>query len=142
MVKLLGIQALYRAPRKDKTYTEYSEIISNYQECEKVGCIFDEYPTQQTLRKLNWASELQEGSSLIYVPYDLHDLQQGSLFYIPSGLDTGTYRLFRVVKLSTIMIYPASITCEIVPEYEDTIPPDEAHDFTTRNFTLLRPEGD
>lgn len=142
MVKLIGVQVLYRAPKKDKTYTQYSEIISNYQNCESVGCIFDEHPTQQTLRKLNWAAELQEGASIIHVPYDLHDLQQGALFYLPGALDNSNYRLFRVIKMSTIMIYPASIACEVVPEYEDTIPEDATHNFTTQNFTLLRPEED
>lgn len=142
MVKLLGIQVLYLAPRKDKTYTPQSELISNYDECEKVGCIFTEHPNQQTLRKIGWAAELQEGSSIIHVPYDLHDLQQGALFYIPGGLDDSSYRLFRVVKLTNIAVYPASIACEIVPEYENVSPPDAINDFSTRNFTLINPESD
>lgn len=52
MVKLLGIQVIYRAPRKDKHYTTYTEIESNYQPAELVGCIFDEHPQQQTLKKM------------------------------------------------------------------------------------------
>lgn len=142
MTKLIGIQVIYLAPKKDKTYTEQSEVISNYQEGEKVGCIFVDHPTQQTLRKMKWASELQEGSSIINVPYDLHDLQQGALFYIPGGLDTSDYRLFRVVKILNEMIYPASIACEIVPEYENTLPKDSLKDFAVKNFTLLRAEED
>ena len=41
-----------------KYYTNYTEIESNYFEPIEVGCIFDEHPTQQTLKKLGWVSEL------------------------------------------------------------------------------------
>lgn len=120
MVKLLGIQCVYRAPRPDKHYTTYSEISSNYCEPIVLGCIFTEHPDQRTLKKIGWVSELQENASLIHVPYDTPHLQQGSLFTLPSGLDDGKGRLFRVVSVSNIMVYPASVTCEIVPEYENT----------------------
>ncbi len=36
------------------------------------------------------------------------------------------------------MIYPASITCEIAPEYEDKEEQDAIEDFTTDDFTVLR----
>lgn len=120
MVKLLGIYVLYRAPKKEKKYTTYAEIDVNYERPIKIGCIFDEHPTQQTLKKMGWMSELQSNSSIIHVDYDLPDLQQGALFIIPSGLDHGKARIFRVVKMTTSMVYPASITCEIVPEYIDS----------------------
>ena len=62
---------------------------------------------------------MNENSSFIHVDYDLPGLQNGALFIVPSGLDDGKGRLFRVVKMVTEIVYPASITCEIVPEYED-----------------------
>lgn len=119
MVKLLGIRVLYRAPKIDKSYTTHREIESNYEEPILIGCIFDEHPTQQTLKKIGWVSELNENSSFIHVDYDLPGLQQGALFIVPSGLDDGQGRVFRVVKMVTEIVYPSSITCEIVPEYED-----------------------
>lgn len=140
MVRLLGIQCAYRAPKKDKSYTQYGEVISNYQEPEQVGVIFTDHPDQKTLKKMGWVSELQENASIIHVPYDLHDLQKGALFYIPSGIDEAEYRLFRVVSMSNIMVYPSSIACEVVPEYEDTLPLDNIVDYKTRNFNLLREE--
>lgn len=118
-VKLLGIRVLYRAPKSNKSYTTYGEIDANYYPPLLVGCLFDEHPTQQTLRKMQWTSELGSNSSFIHVDYDLPGLQQGALFIIPSGLDDGKGRLFRVVKLATSMVYPASIVCELVPEYID-----------------------
>lgn len=122
MVNLIGIKSIYYAPRQDKHYTLHGEIKSNYQTPEIVGCIFDEYPDQTSMRKKGWVVELQEGASLISVPYDLHDIQAGALFAIPSGLDNTKGRLFRVTRLLNIMVYPASITCEIVPEWEDIMP--------------------
>lgn len=118
-VKLLGIRVLYRAPMPDKQYTTYAEIDSNYMPPIMVGCIFDEYPTQKTAKKMGWVAELSENSSFIHVDYDLPGLQVGALFIIPSGLDDGKARIFRVVNMATSIIYPASIICEIIPEYID-----------------------
>lgn len=119
MCKLLGIRVLYRAPRPDKQYTTYAEVDSNYMPPIMVGCIFDEHPTQQTLKKMGWVAELNGNSSFIHVDYDLPYLQQGALFIIPSGLDDGKARIFRVISMATSIVYPASIVCEIVPEYID-----------------------
>ena len=139
MVRLIGINVIYRAPKPDKHYTTYAEIESNYEKPRLIGCIFDEHPEQQTFKKIGWAAELQESASIIHVPYDLEGLQQGALFIVPSGLDNATGRLFRVVKLSNIMIYPASIACQIVPEYENTYEKSQS-DFKHSSFNLLNDE--
>ena len=140
MIRLLGIQVIYRAPLPDKHYTTYAEIESNYAQPILVGCIFDEHPTQQTLKKMGWVAELQQNSSFIHVPYDLPNLQQGALFIVPSGLDNAKGRLFRVVSMSTSMVYPASITCEIVPEYENTYVPETNDDYVHSTDNLLNEE--
>lgn len=140
MIRLLGIQVIYRAPLPDKHYTTYAEIESNYAEPILVGCIFDEHPTQQTLKKMGWVAELQQDSSFIHVPYDLPNLQQGALFIVPSGIDNAKGRLFRVVSMSTSMVYPASITCEIVPEYENTYVPETNDDYVHSTDNLLNEE--
>ena len=142
MVSLIGIKVVYFAPRPGKHYTLQTEIKTNFQDPEVVGVIFDEYPSQKSMKKMGWVSELQEGSSLISVPYDLHDIQVGALFAIPSGLDHTSGRLFRVTQLTNTMVYPASITCEIVPEYENTLPSSKLIDQTHQDFNLLRQEGD
>lgn len=139
MVNLIGIKVIYRAPKENKHYTIYSEIESNYKEPQVVGCIFEDHPKQDTLNKLGWVAELQEEISIISIPYDLEGLQAGALFIVPSGLDNAQGRLFRVTKLSTIMIYPASITCKIVPEYEDTFSTTQ-YDHKHTSFNLLNEE--
>ena len=139
MVKLLGIQVIYRAPRPDRHWTTYSEVESNYQKPILVGCLFEEHPTQSTMKKRGWVSELQENSSLIDIPYDTPDIQVGALFIVPSGLDDGKGRLFRCIKLTNSIVYPAAVTCEIVPEYENTYV-ESSRDFTHSSFNLLNEE--
>lgn len=87
-------------------------------------------------------SELQEDSSLIEVDYDLPNLQQGALFIVPSGLDDGKGRLFKVVKMTNSIVYPSAITCEIVPEYINTFQPETAFEYTQSDFNLLNEEPD
>lgn len=139
MCNLIGIKVIYRSPKPNKSYTTYAEIDGNYNKPQLEGCIFDEHPTQQTLKKIGWVSELQETSSIIHVRYDLEDLQQGALFIIPSGIDNARGRLFRVAKISNIMIYPASIPCEIVPEYENTFD-DTLYDHSKNSMNILADE--
>lgn len=117
-VALHGINCKYRAPVENKTYDRRGDLVTGYKPEILVGCLFVEHPDQKSLKKAGWVAELQEGSSIIHVPYDLPDLQVGSLFEVPSGLDSGKGRLFRVISMSNIMIYPASIACEIALEYE------------------------
>lgn len=139
MVRLHGIQCLYRAPRESKTYNLYGELDSKYYEPIKVGCIFHEHPTQWTMKKLGWNSELSKESSLIEVPYDLEKLQVGALFIVPSDLDNAQGRVFRVISMSTNHIYPSSITCEIGPVFENEFQ-QESLNFSSENFNLLSDE--
>ena len=139
MVKLHGINVLYRSLKPGRKWTNYGELEGNYNTPELIGCIFNEHPDQQTLKKIGWVSELQSSSSLIHVPYDTEGLQVGCLFIVPSGLDDGKGRLFRCVSMSNIMVYPASITCEIVPEYENTFD-DASTDYRDSSFNFLNKE--
>jgi hypothetical protein len=81
-------------------------------------------------------------SSIIHVDYDLPGLQQGAMFVIPSGLDDGKGRLFRVVRLTNSIVYPASIACELVPEYQDNFIPETNYDYENTSFNLLNREDE
>ena len=39
--------------------------------------------------------------------------------------------------MQVTMIYPASVACEIAPEYESTTQVNEIHDFRHENLTVL-----
>lgn len=142
MVKLLGIRILYRSPYPGKSWTTYGEIDSNYNPPILTGCLFDQHPDQKTMKKLGWVSELQDNMSVIHVDYDLPNLQVGSLVIVPSGIDNSQGRLFRIVEISVGIIYPASASCVIVPEYEDTFIPETDYDFERSSFNLLNVEED
>lgn len=137
MTKLLGINCIYRAPRHSKDFDAHGDLDTNYYEPMLVGCIFNEHPDQKTMKKMGWVAELQEGSSVIHVPYDLPNLEVGALFIIPSGIDQAVGRVFRVISMQNIMIYPASIACEIAPEYENNCQRNEIVNFTQANFNVL-----
>lgn len=141
LVRLWGIQVFYRAPMPNKHWNGYAEIESNYQPPMQIGCLFHDHPDQQTLKKMGWVSELQEDASLIDIPYDTPDIQYGALFFVPGGLDNAPSRLFRVVSLKNSMMYPSVITCEIVPEYENTYVR-ESYDYQHSDFNLLTEEED
>ena len=142
MVKLLGINCIYKAPIEGTTYDKHGDLDADYYPGILVGCIFQEHPDQKTVKKMGWVAELQEGSSLIHVPYDLPNLQEGALFIIPSGLDNAQGRVFRVINMKNIMVYPASITCEIAPEWEDIEAKNQYTDFTHETLTLLKDNED
>lgn len=141
MCKLLGINVIYKSLKKGKKWTNYGEIDANYNKPILLSCIFNEHPDQATLKKIGWVSELQENASIIHIPYDTPQLEVGCLFVIPSGLDDSKGRLFRCTKITNIMVYPASIACEIVPEYENTYSP-SLNNFTSSSFNLLNEEED
>lgn len=143
MCRLIGVNVKYRAPKKDKHWTVYAEIESNYEPEEIVSCIFEQYTDQRTMKKIGWISELDTATSMIHLPYDLHGLQVGALVSVPSGLNDNQFKLFRITKMSTIMIYPYAVSCQIVPEYEDTTPRSDITDFRNRSMTMmLRDEDD
>ena len=104
MTALHGINCKYRAPLPSKDLNIHGDLQTGYKPAILVGCLFEEHPSQKSLKKAGWVAELQENSSIIHVPYDLPNLQAGALFEVPSGLDAGKGRLFRVVSLSNIMI--------------------------------------
>ena len=80
-------------------------------------------------------------SAIIHLPYDLEGLQVGCLIDIPSAFDNTPDRTFRIVELSAIQIYPASIACRIVPEYKNTMERSEVDFFENSNFNLLNEEN-
>ena len=138
MCSLLGVNCKYQYPLNNKQYTLHGEISSNYSEPKIVSCIFEEHIDQKTAKKMGWDAELQDQMSVISVPYDLENLQIGCLFEVPSAFDNTPGRLFRVTEMSGIQMYPASISCRLVQEYETDMNAADYELFTESNFNLLR----
>ena len=139
-VRLIGVNVKYRAPRKGKKYNGYGELDTFFVDPIDVGIIFEEHPNIWTMRKLGWDSELQEGESLVHVPYDLKDLQSGGMFEVPSGLDDSQPRRFRILKMRTSLIYPSEVVCHIAPLFTSTYDA-TSNNYSGGNFNLLK-DGD
>lgn len=137
MTKLYGINCIYKAPAKNKTFDQKGDLQTSYEKGMLVGCIFQDHPDQKTLKKMGWVAELQENSSIIHVPYDLPGLEVGAQFIVPSGIDHAQGRVFRVISMQTIMVYPASIACEIAPEYYSVDEPHLTKDFSNSTMPHL-----
>mgnify|MGYP004534428077 CR=1 FL=1 len=143
MCKLLGINAIYRAPLdSSKNYNGYGELDTYFNSPELVSCIFDEHTSNKTMRKLGWNAELNDTATVIHVPYDLKGLQAGALFIIPSGLDNTQGRVFKVLRMSSISIYPASIACELGPVLINRDEKSLTGDFKQTNFNMLDDESE
>lgn len=139
MISLIGIKVLHRAPIKGaKEKNPYGEMDSLYEMPVMTGCIFDEHPNVRTTRKLGWNHERNEDISIIHVPYNLN-VEKGSLFIIPSGIDNTVGRVFEVDDMYTGMVYPASITCLLVPYIKTRMPKaSTTTSYAQNNFTILR----
>lgn len=146
MTKLVGLNVIYHAPKDTETnvksYNAYGELYPEYDEGIVVGCIFDEHPTQKTMRKLGWNAEMADSTTVIHVPYDLPNVQAGAKFIIPSGLDSAEPRAFKVLRMSNIAVYPASIACELGPIIMTELDIEEVTNFDDSNFNLLGDESD
>ena len=139
MCRLIGIKCIYRAPREDKNYNGYGELDSFYYEPQLIECIYDEHPNQKTMKKLGWVTELEEQEAIIHVAYDTFKLQVGSIFIMPSAYDNTEGRIFRVLDISSIAIYPSSVTCKIGPLWKSTFEKTLLN-HTDNNFSLLAEE--
>lgn len=150
MTKLIGIKVGYRAPvdgtqsTSSKNYNLYGELDPDYMPETEEWCIYDEHPSQKTMRKLGWNTEMNDTSTLIHVRYDLEGLQAGAMFTIPAGIDSAQPRKFRVLRMSNIAIYPASIACELGPLLENELVDQREliDDFDDSTFNLLGGESE
>jgi hypothetical protein len=52
MVKLLGINCIYKEPLSGKDYDGHGDLQSKYKKGISVGCIFQDHPDQKTLKKM------------------------------------------------------------------------------------------
>ena len=141
MCRLLGIRCIYRAPREDKHYNGYGELDTYFYDAQYVDCIYEENPSPKTMKKLGWNSELEEGQLIISVPYDLFKLQTGAMIILPSPYDKTEGRAFRILEISSIAIYPASLTCKIGPLWKSTFDKSQL-DHRDNDFNLLAEEED
>lgn len=115
-VQLYGISALYYQIKPGHKYTVYGELKANYFDPKKIRVIFNQVPTVHTLKKLGWVTEADtEVQPIVDIIYDLPGIQVGCLISIKDPLNPKKGRLFKITKMSVGILYPASVTCQLVP---------------------------
>lgn len=141
MVRLWGVLTQYYAPKKNNHRTVYGEMESSYYEPIEVGVLFNQHPDQKTMKKLGWDNQTDTEAILITVPYDLPNIEVGAQFLFPAAIDGGEPKKYKVIRMRTSMIYPSSIVCECMPEYEDDFPSSD-FDFAYSGVNVVNREDD
>ena len=131
VLDMYGIDAKYYQIKPNHHYTVAGEISANYYNPVPCKILFDQVPKISTLKRLGWVSELEPGASLIHVAFDTPGIAFGALYEIKDPLSPDSGRLFRITKLQTGILYPVSISCQVVPvvgtEPEQTVKPYEGN---------------
>lgn len=143
MLQLHGIRVKYQAPINDtKGYDLHAELDTRYYDPIDIFCLYLDHPDQKTRKKMGWNAELGDDSIMIVVEYDVPNIQEGALITLPSAIDNSKGRIFKILNMKIIPIYPCSITCELGPVLEDSLTPAQVIDFSKSNFNLLYSEED
>lgn len=122
-VKQLGVCFKYQYPLGNDLDTFSQPAPDGYSREIEVYGIFDGEPKLKTYRNLGWVVEKSDNLPfLIHIPFDTEHIQKGALFKI-SGQMTGIQeRIFQVTELSTGLVCPDHIVCQIVPLAGNTPP--------------------
>jgi len=122
-VKQLGVPFKYQYPLGNNVDRYNQPAPDGYSIEYDVYGIFDGEPKLKTYKNLGWVVETSDNLPfLIHVPFDTPHIQKGSLFKT-SGLLTGiAERVFQVTELTTNLMCPDHVVCQIVPLVGNTAP--------------------
>lgn len=141
-LEMYGVSAQYYQIKPHHSFTSAGELAANYYDPTPAKIFFDQVPKITTLKKLGWVTELDQQASLINVLFTTPGISVGCLYDIKDPLTPDRGRLFRVTKLQTGILYPAYVTCQIVPVMgtapEETVDPYQGN----KSIFLDKQEGD
>ena len=122
-VKQLGVCFKYQYPLGNDLDSFAQPAPDGYSREIEVYGIFDGEPKLKTYRNLGWVVEKSDNLPfLIHIPFDTERIQKGALFKI-SGQITGIQeRVFQVTELTSGLVCPDHIVCQIVPLVGNTPP--------------------
>lgn len=120
-LEMYGIPSEYYQCKPGRTFTTLGELKACYYDPVRTKVIFDQAPQVRTLKKLGWVTELDAQQPIVHVMFDLPGLEVGCLFNIKDPLTIDSGRMFRITKMSTGILYPATVTCQIVAIMGDEI---------------------
>lgn len=122
-VMQLGVLFKYQYPLGNDVDDFAQPAPDGYSEELDVYGIFDGEPKLKTYRNLGWVVEKSDNLPfLIHIPFDTKGIQKGALFKISGQLTGIEARVFQVVELTTGLVCPDHIVCQIVPLVGNTPP--------------------
>ena len=122
-VEQVGVQFLYRYPLNNDVDSYNQPAPDGYSERMSIFGIFDGEPKLKTYKDLGWVAEKNDNLPfLIHVPFDVPHIQAGCLFESDGQITGIKPRLFQVKELSTPLVCPDHIVCQIVPLVGNTPP--------------------
>ena len=122
-VKQLGVPFVYQYPLGNNLDDFAQPAPDGYSQEIEVYGIFDGEPKLKTYRNLGWVVEKSDSLPfLLHISFNTPRIQKGSLFKT-SGQFTGIEaRVFQVTELTTGLVCPDHIVCQIVPLVGNTPP--------------------
>ena len=119
MTKLIGIQVLYQYVIKQEL-TIHSEDNSTLSQPIQLDILFDENPSQKTLNRMGWVSELgrDDNPIVINVPYNTPNLTVNARITIESTDGIKRPRVFKITQIQADLEYPEAFTCMVAPVYD------------------------
>lgn len=115
-VEQLGVQFMYRYPLNNDIDKFNQPAPDGYSEKIPVYGVFEGEPKLKTYKNLGWVVEKNDSLPfLIHVPFDTPHIQRGCLFEIDGQITSIESRLFQVTELTTGLVCPDHIICQIVP---------------------------
>ena len=137
-VRQLGVPFIYQYPLGNDIDSFAQPAPDSYSREIEVYGIFDGEPKLKTYKNLGWVVEKNDNLPfLIHVPFDTERIQKNALFKIKGQFTGIPDRLFQVTELSTALVCPDHIVCQIVPLVGNTPPMIKE---TRRDVALLNAE--
>lgn len=121
--ELYGIDIQYRYPLGNSENIQGEPSPINYSPIENIRGIFEGSPKASTFKKLGWAVEnIRDLPFLLHLPWSTKNLQRGCVVTFSGALSGVPTRTFLVTELTTALILPSKITCQITPLRGDKLP--------------------
>lgn len=138
MCKLIGISVGYQYVT-EKHMTIHSEDNSKFSMPVRLDILFDENPSNDTLNKLGWISELNDQNPIIAnLPYNTPNLTVNARITVESIDGVARPRVFKITKIQADLEFPDAYTCALVPVF-DQYP--QKNQYTLVNTEKLNQEG-
>lgn len=122
-VMQLGVLFKYQYPLGNNLDDFNQPAPDGYSKEYDVYGIFDGEPKLKTYKNLGWVVEKGDNLPfLIHVPFNTPHIQKNALFTIDGQLTGIKPRIFQVTELTTGLVCPDHIVCQIVPLVGNTRP--------------------